>query len=62
MQTGRTEGLKCGPGDVPLSDRCLHHPTPWGNPLRSTLTAYLLKVNDFLLRSILIWTLNHAIA
>ena len=62
MQSERTEGLKCGPGDVPLRDRCLYHLIPWGNPLRSTLTAYLLKVNDFLLRSILVWTLNHAIA
>ena len=56
MQSERIE-LKCGLGDVPLRDRCLHQ-VPWGNLLRSTLTAYLLKVNDFLLRSILVWTLN----
>ena len=58
MHSERTEEPKCGPGDVPLRDRCLHHPVPGGNPLRSTLTASLLKANDFLLRSILVSTLN----
>lgn len=57
LQGEQIDELKCGPGDPPLR-WVSTPPVHLGNPVRSTLTAYLLKANRFPLRSILVWTLN----